>query len=244
MKAWKGFWAAVGFLTVLPVPRRWQATAAGDFGLATAWFPVVGALIGLLASGLAYLYYRYLPPAVAAVLTVGTLVFLQGGLHLDGLADTADGFLSCRGRERVLEIMKDSRIGTFGVAAIVFALALQGAAVASLGSGERLGAIFLAPFAGRCVMAPMLACLKPARPGGMGEMFSGGAAGALAALSLAALGLAAWLVAGGRGLVAVAALLAVLLGFVWECRRKIGGYTGDTLGAASEITETLALLLL
>jgi len=241
-----GFLSALAFLTVFPVPGKLPG-GVETMPKAVKWFPVVGALIGAFAAGVAFLAFRFCPAPVAAVLAVLALAVAQGGLHLDGLADTCDGFLSHRPRARVLEIMKDPHIGTFGVLGLVFILALQFAAVFSLPAERRLLAVLLAPALGRAAIAPMLALLPAARPGGLGEMFAPGgrSPGVTRAALCGALVFALPFVAFGP---CVGARVALGAGTVWclfaaICRTKIGGYTGDTLGGASELVETTVLLL-
>ncbi|HQJ31558.1 MAG TPA: adenosylcobinamide-GDP ribazoletransferase, partial [Syntrophales bacterium] len=115
----KALLAAFQFLTTIPLPGG-KGTGEGDIAGSLPFFPVVGLLIGMAAAAGDFVFSLLFPPGVAAVLTVLLLVLITGGLHLDGLADTADGIFSVRNRERMLEIMRDSRIGTMGVLAVVF----------------------------------------------------------------------------------------------------------------------------
>nr|VFK45015.1 MAG: adenosylcobinamide-GDP ribazoletransferase [Candidatus Kentron sp. TC] len=238
--------AALGFLTVMPLPTVCRHTERDLIG-SVAFFPLIGLFIGLSAAGMHLALEDIFPPPVLAVLLVGWLAIVHGGLHLDGLADTADGFLSHHGRERVLTIMRDSHIGAFGCLALGGILALKVAALVSLPDEYRIEAIFIAPLAGRCLMAPMLDLLPPARIDGLGNLFhrertirrvleSMGAMVILLAM--------AWFTVGFPGLFAVAIVVAVMILFAYWCKRRIAGITGDTLGAASEIAEMLVLLVL
>lgn len=234
----RAFLAALGFLTILPVTSDGK-----DLGRSVPWFPVVGLLIGGLIASLDYVIGRVFPPVVTSVLTVILLVAVSGGLHLDGLADMADGFLSSRPRERVLEIMKDSRIGTMGALAIVSVIALKIAALSSISPGMRFGSILLMPVAGRCAIVMTMAVIPYARPeGGLGSAFSGShRIGPL--ISLMILGVTGWLAMGRPGLIAVAlAVCAAAFMAAWSYR-KIGGYTGDVLGAVCEIAEIAPALV-
>jgi len=231
----KAFLAALGFLTVLPVPSDEKALRRS-----VPWFPVVGLLIGGLVAGLDFVLGRVFPPVVTSVLTVIALIGISGGLHLDGLADTADGFLSSRPGERVLEIMKDSRIGTMGTLAIVSVFALKTAALAGL--TQRFGAILLMPIAGRCTMVMMMAVIPYARPeGGLGSAFAGSPRiGPLIAIIV--LFAANWFVMGSIGTISAALpLIAAMFMAIWSYL-KIGGFTGDVLGATCEIAETVTAL--
>nr|VFJ93707.1 MAG: cobalamin-5'-phosphate synthase [Candidatus Kentron sp. H]VFJ94351.1 MAG: cobalamin-5'-phosphate synthase [Candidatus Kentron sp. H]VFK01157.1 MAG: cobalamin-5'-phosphate synthase [Candidatus Kentron sp. H] len=242
--------AALGFLTVIPLPKGCRHTKA-DLIRSVPFFPLVGFLIGLSAVGIAFVADGLFPPPVLAVLLVGWLAIVHGGLHLDGLADTADGFLSHHTRERVLDIMRDSRIGTFGCLAMGGGLTFKVAALASLPEEYRLQAILLAPLAARCMMVPMLDFLPPARLDGMGRVFYRCVyqdraswrsivefLGAMAVL----LG-AGWLFAGTVGLVVGVVVMTATALFGSWCRRRIGGRTGDTVGAAGEIVEVLVLMV-
>nr|VFJ47500.1 MAG: cobalamin-5'-phosphate synthase [Candidatus Kentron sp. FW] len=239
--------AALGFLTVMPLPTVCRHTKSDLLG-GVAFFPLVGLLIGLSAAGIYLAFQGIFPPLVLAVILVGWLAMVHGGLHLDGLADTADGFLSHHGKERVLEIMRDSHIGAFGCLAIGGILALKVAALASLPGEYHVQAIFLAPLAGRCIMVPMLGFVPAARTDGLGKLFSrdhshwksvGESTGAIAIL----LGVG-WFIAGLAGLFAGAAAAVAVVLFVYWCKRRIGGITGDTMGTANEIAETSVLLML
>ena len=142
--------AAIGFLSVAPVPSRWRGGKA-ELGRSLPYFPVVGLLFGVAAGLLARVLEYALPPAPAAVLLVIVLALLTGGLHVDGLADTADGFFSSRPKERILEIMRDSRTGAMGAAAVVCVLLLKCSALAALSPAGCVRAAFLMPLAGRCL---------------------------------------------------------------------------------------------
>nr|VFK25431.1 MAG: cobalamin-5'-phosphate synthase [Candidatus Kentron sp. MB]VFK29096.1 MAG: cobalamin-5'-phosphate synthase [Candidatus Kentron sp. MB]VFK74672.1 MAG: cobalamin-5'-phosphate synthase [Candidatus Kentron sp. MB] len=241
----KRFCAALGFLTILPLPAACRHTERDLIG-SVIFFPLIGLVIGLSAAGTCFLLEDHLPPLVLSVVLVGWLAMVHGGLHLDGLADTADGFLSHHGRERVLAIMRDSHIGAFGALAMMGILALKTAALASLSPDYRLEAMLLAPLAGRAILAPLL-LLPSARADGLGNLFyregtdwrvMGASLGGVAGLLVVA-GLAT-----GPGLAAVGTVIMAIALFAYWCWRRIGGVTGDTLGAASELAEALVLLVL
>ncbi len=239
------FAAALRFLTILPLPGRF-GTAEKDLTHAVPFFPLIGLLIGCIAAPTAELLFIFLAPLPAAVLTVMLLLAFSGGLHLDGLADTADGFFSARTRERMLEIMKDSSIGAMGAIALLLVLLLKTACLASLHE-QLLPAVLLMPLAGRTAILVLMALLPYPREQGLGRLFAlyfdsiAGGAAALAGLLLCAI--AAYVFAGTQGLAAIAVMLLLTLCFADLCQRKIGGATGDTLGAACELAETAVALL-
>lgn len=239
----KRFLAALQFLTVVPLP----AGASPDeraLGGSLPFFPVVGLLIGGAAAaadlGLGLLF----PTAVASVLTAILLIAASGALHIDGLADTADGLLSSRPRERMLAIMKDSRTGPMGVVAIVCVVALKVALLASVAGPWRFWVVLMLPLAGRCTLLLHLALLPYARPeGGLAAVFLRYRS-PRHALWAAAFMMAAGLVCGALpGLVAAAASLAAATLLAAYFRRRLGGLTGDTLGAACELTELVPALI-
>jgi len=234
-----GLLAAWRFLTVVPLPGS-RGTLPGDLAASLPYFPLVGLTVGLLLAVAAGPLLLVCPTPLAAVLFTALLAALSGALHLDGLADTADGFASARGREQVLAIMRDSRIGAMGVVALVLVLAFKAAALASL-SAERLpAALLLAPLAGRTAILIHLALLPYVRASGLASIFLAGPRRSAAGMGLVLLGLTA-LLAGWAALTALIAwgLALVLFGLV--CRRRIGGITGDTLGAVCELAETAVL---
>jgi len=238
----KRFLAAIRFLTLFPLPDNWgtdQRLLTGS----TPFFPLVGLLIGAIAAAGAFVLSMLLPPFLCAVFITFLLLVVSGGLHMDGVADCADGFFSSRPRQHVLEIMRDSRIGAMGVMAIVFIVLLKTAALASM-AGQRLWqGVFLAPVAGRVAILISMAMLPYARPeGGLGSLFYTGFSRVTALWGLIFLGICGWLVGGGAGILVWLTVIVAIGLFNWWCFRKIGGATGDTLGAACELAETVAIV--
>jgi len=162
---------------------------------------------------------------------------------MDGLADTADGFFSARTREKMLEIMRDSRIGTMGVLAILFAVGLKVAALSSLILPERMAVLILMPMAGRSAIVLMMTALPYARcDGGLASIFLVRRSWWVPVITMVLLFGAAWSLGQFMGLaVAAVAMVAACL-IMGYCSRKIGGFTGDTLGAVSELTEVALVL--
>lgn len=237
------FLAAFQFLTILPVRARFDEE---HFARAPFWFPVVGLTLGVLVASADALLTRVgFSPLLASILSIGLLAALSGGLHLDGLADTADGFLSARPRERALEIMRDSRIGAMGALALFFVLALKCAALSELQGGIRWRALVLAPVAGRAMQLAVMNSLPYARKeGGLASVFIRHKHPALFLWPAFWLLITAMLAHGpANGCVTATGIgMAVLSLSIWS-QRRIGGFTGDTLGATSEISEALVLLL-
>jgi len=239
---------AVTLLTVIPLPGAATTPPAPTrraAGAAMCWAPAVGLLLGAAAAGVLWLASRpaQTGPLLAAVLAVAALAGLTGGLHLDGLADLADGLGSRRRADGALEIMKKSDIGPFGVAALVLVLLIQVTALARAeAAGRGFVAVVVAAVAARLAMT--VACRRgvpAARDSGLGALVAGSVHPAVAAaLVLAALAAAAafgWIFAIGvaAGLLASVALTAVAV-------RRLGGITGDVLGAIAEVTAAACLL--
>jgi adenosylcobinamide-GDP ribazoletransferase len=239
----KGLLAATRFLTILPIPGSWGA-AEDDLARSVPFFPIVGLALGAASGGLAWAMSLAAPPLLSAVVLVVVLMAFSGCLHLDGLADTADGFLSSRSRERILEIMKDSRIGAMGVIAIVAVVLVKFAAVASLRPEDLWPAALLMPLAGRSAMVVHMAVLPYARPSGLATVFYRKRPRLAAIWSAAVLAAAAWFVLGPRGMAAWAACTVATLLLSAHAWRKIGGATGDTFGAVCEIIEAVPPLTL
>jgi adenosylcobinamide-GDP ribazoletransferase len=238
----RGLVTALRTLTILPVPGR----EAESFGSALPFFPLVGALLGAALWGLA-LACGQLPPAgwaegAAAAAVVGGIV-LTRGLHLDGLADWADGFGGGRDRESTLRIMKDPATGAFGVLAIAAVLILKFVAVARLATLGTALWLVAAAAVSRTVQVDLIVWLPYARAEGgkAGPFVRDARAGHLLLALLAAAAIAVG-VFGPLGAAALGAggLLGRLFG-LW-CRRRVGGVTGDLLGAASELVETALLV--
>lgn len=245
------FLAALSFLTVLPVGRNGLPVS----GSATLWaFPLVGALVGLLGGAVFWAsWHAGLPPSLSAIMAVAAQVMLTGGLHEDGLADVADG-LGGRTKEKRFDIMRDSRIGTFGVLALILGLSLRIGLIASLAdtaahAADILPALVVSMLVisgaiSRAALPTLMYCSSPAREDGLGQGF--GTPDGLrcwAAILFGAMA-AMLLVPFWQGTTAIlGALLIAASLHVWT-RRWIGGYTGDTLGAAQQLLEISVLFVL
>jgi adenosylcobinamide-GDP ribazoletransferase len=254
--------AAFGFLTRLPVPGRagagatmGEADLADDLGRSVVWFPLVGAALGGVSIALERLARGHLSPGLVAVALVAAAAALTGGLHLDGLADTFDAWGGGRGdRTRMLEIMRDSRIGAHGAVALFLVLAAKLFAMVDLVGRGVVWPLFAAPLLARWAVVPLMVFFRYARPAGLGAAFRapGGITRFAGASVVMGLGLA--LGAAGMGLsianlstcatfgAGAAAALGVALGLAARLDRRLGGLTGDVYGAAIELAELAVLV--
>jgi len=218
---------------------------SADLGASVPLFPVVGLVLGVLAAACAWVFWSFLPGTVAAVLLTTVLLAFSGGLHLDGLADTADGFFSARSRERILEIMRDSRIGAMGVLALVLLLLLKVSSLAVLDRGEAMRAALLLPLAGRCAIPVMMALLPYARSeGGLGTVFYNRRSRQAGVAAFVFLGVFSWFCFGVDFFLPLLFFVFILAALTSLCHKIIRGATGDTLGAACELSEAGAALAL
>lgn len=236
------FLTAVRFLTIIPVSWRAQDDSS-QFNKCLLFFPVVGALIGFVGYWTTYITLLFFPQPVAAVFALICLAFISGCLHLDGLADSADGLLSARPRETCLRIMKDSRTGAMGVIVVVCVMLAKYGALSSMAPEKLCLAVFFMPLAGRCAILFSMSRLQYAREeGGLGQLFysESSKTAALGALMLLLL-LLAFLSPSLLVFTLVAVLLVNLLFNRW-CRVQLGGATGDTLGAVCELTEMVVAI--
>ncbi|MBI3515021.1 MAG: adenosylcobinamide-GDP ribazoletransferase [Proteobacteria bacterium] len=235
--------AATAFLTRLPV-GNWVAVPAG-LTRALRAFPLVGGLIGLAGALVYWLATVFgLAPLAAALLAIGATVWLTGALHEDGLADCADGFGGGRNREAKLAIMRDSRIGSYGVLALAISVGLRAAALADLPPADAVAALVAAHAASRAAMPLLLALLEPARSDGLAASLGRPSDMVLAQAVILGVLLCALVTGPFAGIVALSFAALVLAGLETLARRQIGGYTGDVLGAAQQVTEVAILLAL
>ena len=234
---------ALGLLSRLPVPPADMERTA-----AAAWaYPVAGLILGALAALAGAIAHALgLPSPLTALIALGFLVLATGAMHEDGLADTADGLWGGWTRDRRLEIMKDSHIGTYGVVALVLSLAARWAALSLLyeaGGGIAAAALVTAAALSRAAMPLLMARLPHARAGGLSHSV-GPVPERTAWLALAIAALAALLLAGWSGLPAIFWALAAALAIGFLARSMIGGQTGDILGATQQVAEIAILFSL
>lgn len=233
---------AFGFLTTLPVPQLGEYDPKA-LGRSTAWFPLVGLVMGAIVAGVHYGLAFVFPLSVVAVLSTLLWIVLSGGLHLDGLGDSFDALICATTPERRLEILKDVHLGAYGVIGLVGAILLKAVLIFSLPKEHIFFAIPLAAATARWIL--VLAAQQPsARPGGLGDMTKQGLRKTdwipAAVLMIVLLGVSLYF---GRWQALIAVAVAHLLAFIvfWIARKKIGGLTGDIFGLSAELVE-LAIL--
>jgi adenosylcobinamide-GDP ribazoletransferase len=233
--------AAFTFLTRLPLPGADQVDGE-TLARSSLWFPVVGAVVGSVGGAVLVASARVWPPLVAAVLALLATVLLTGAFHEDALADAADGLGGGVTRERALAIMKDSRIGSYGAVALVLVLSGRIACLAAMEPMEGARALIGAHVLGRWSSLPLIRMLPYARTDGSARPFVGAVTGlrlvggTLLAAGLAGPALGARAVAAGLAAVAVTALATRYF------RARLGGITGDCLGATNQIVELITYL--
>lgn len=230
--------SAFQFLTILPFGRHGKFDAPKTI----AYFPVVGLFIGLIVSCGDFVFSSLWPMPIASLLDVLVLAIISGGLHLDGLGDTADGMLSHRGREQILDIMKDSRIGAMGLIAIFFALAIKWAGIQHITEGRFLYLLIIPSYARGSMMLGMK-FLQYGRPGaGIGTEFFSNKISFHSMVSV----LPPMIISIFLGMPSVwlnASFIAVVLFMLFYYKWKINCITGDMIGAMAETEEAILFLI-
>jgi adenosylcobinamide-GDP ribazoletransferase len=234
---WRRMALAFQFLTIAPVRVEGPVTD-DELRDSTRFFPLVGLALGATLAVAASVLLRGLPWPVVAGLVVGGMAVLTRGLHLDGLADVCDGFYAGRDRESALRIMKDPHIGSMGVIGLICVLGLKYVALLNIPPHRALWAVAAAPVVGRGAMVVACALGRYAREEGTGKVYIGrlGRDHMVLAIVLGAFGCTLL-----RNVVPAALAFALAAGwlmlFLRHCNRRLGGLTGDTLGALNETTE-------
>jgi len=230
------------FLTRIPVPGG-LAISHPSLAQASRFFPIIGALIGVIGAIVLTVFDQLgLPQDVSVLLAIAAMVMVTGGLHEDGLADTADGLGGGATKERSLEIMKDSRIGAFGVLALILAIGLKWAGLVGLSLGGAALAIFMGALISRGVLPLFMRYLPLAKKDGLSAdagqpEFDRTTISVVLTVLVAFIGLGFWLTI---GVAIVLALVSVAM-TVWV-KLKIGGQTGDVLGAFQQVSEISVIL--
>lgn len=232
--------SATALLSRLPLPNHTPS------GAASAWaWPLVGALLGALAAVVASLCLSVgLTPGVTAAATLAALALLTGALHEDGLADTADGLFGGWTKQRRLEIMKDSRIGSYGVLALLLVTLARWSALATIiGFGDHWSALIAAGALSRAPMALIMALLPNARGSGLAHA-TGTPAVTVAGIGAGVALAIALILTGGTALAMLALTAAASAALALSAQRRIGGQTGDILGAAQQVSDAACLAAL
>ncbi|MGP0088206.1 MAG: adenosylcobinamide-GDP ribazoletransferase [Steroidobacteraceae bacterium] len=234
---------AVSFLTIIPVIDRRRAsddTVAASF----AWFPIVGFVLGAALTAEDWILAHVFAQVIRSVLIIVSLTVVTGAVHLDGLADTADALGAGRDRERALDIIRDSRVGTFGASAIFFDLTLKILALSTLAGQRRYAALLMAPMLARWAMVLVAAGLPYLRSSGAGSTLLGNKSLGLRAVLVAIFTLVAMLMLGALRTTALAGAVAIAIVFAMRLfyRRWLGGVTGDLIGACGELVEIAVLV--
>jgi adenosylcobinamide-GDP ribazoletransferase len=243
------FFIGLQFLTRIRIVRQ-DNWSMEDFGRSVKYFPLIGAVLGSIYALVAYTLLDFLPQKgiffpqhIGVVLFLVLPILLTGGLHCDGFMDTMDGVFSGRSRDRMLEIMKDSRVGATGVTSFVLLLFLQWALLLDMYPSDKLiKALFIMPIISRLMMAVSITCFPYARPEGMGKAFAKFAGKG----SLALAGLFTLFCIVPFGYIGFLCLMAAI-GFTFFFARYVtgllGGLTGDVYGAVTALSESLVLFV-
>lgn len=241
------FFTALQFFSRLPIPG-WVGFDPAWLNQASRYFPLVGVVVALMTSAAYALAAWFLPAPVAVIISTGFGIYITGAFHEDGFADMCDGFGGGMTPERVLEIMKDSRIGAYGAIGTICMLALKLTTLAMLPPLATIGALLVAHPLSRLMATSLIWRLDYARAEGKAKplaqkMSSGEFAIAVltAALPVAAVLALRWL----PPVALIAGVAAAAIATFWLARkfvRRIGGYTGDCLGAVQQVTEVMFYL--
>lgn len=244
------FIAALRFLTTLRVPRRFTG-GVEDLSRTTAFFPVVGIIIGLILVGAYWLLIHILPRGVVSGILVVLGIVLSGGVHLEGFADTCDGIGGQKDQQARLRVMQDSRSGAFAIIGIAALLLVKYGTLYSLPHGAMMAALLVTPVVSRWTMVYAIFAYPYARPSGMGKIMKEGLgrgrfAAATAITTGAAIGFSGWAgvplfyLAGPLVMIGTWLVILVMAAYL---KRKLSGLTGDTYGAINEVAEVSALIM-
>jgi adenosylcobinamide-GDP ribazoletransferase len=234
---------AFQFLTIIPFPY-YPRCEKEDLGRSTAFFPVIGLVIGGLLAGCNWLISPWLARPLCDALLITMLALITGALHLDGLADVCDGLAARGGRERFLAVMKDSQVGAVGAVGLVLGILLKWQALAAVPMEFKWQALLLFPALARFGQVLTMVGAHHARQDGLGAAFVQGIGKTTLFLAFATVAAAGYYLLGRAGLMAlVAVFLCSGTGRLFF-QRKLGGLTGDTIGCISELNEILALVII
>jgi adenosylcobinamide-GDP ribazoletransferase len=233
--------AALRFLTIIPLPGR--KISPKEVGGSIAYFPLVGAIIGLILLGLNWLLSLVLPQALVNILLLVSLAIVSGGLHLDGFVDTCDGMVGHKTVPQRWRVMKDSRAGAFGIIGVCCLLLVKYVALNSVPALWLSLTLLLMPVLSRWAMVWAVFAYPYAKPSGLGRVFkqeassSGFLVATVIALAIAVMP------AQLAGLVIMFGVWIIVTAIAFYLKGRFGGLTGDTYGAINEIAEVLVLIL-
>jgi adenosylcobinamide-GDP ribazoletransferase len=230
---------AFSFLTILPVidqRRAAEATVSASF----TWFPLVGLILGASLCGVDWMLAFALGQVMRSVIVVLFLTIITGAVHLDGLADTSDALGAGSDGNRALEIMRDSRLGTFGAVAVFFDLTLKILALSTLSGSRRYEALIVAPMLARLAMVAIPYAMNYLRQAGAGSVLLGRPESLARTIVVGMLAMLLGVLIGGFRIVLIT--FAVVLATRWFYRRWLGGVTGDLIGAGGELVEIAVLI--
>ena len=237
------FFVGLLFLTRLPAPGGLHHSE-GRLARAARYFPLVGVLIGLIAGAVFAIADMALPSTIAAGLALTAGLFVTGALHEDGLADTCDGIGGALDPDEALEIMRDSRLGTYGAAGLIMSLGLRWLALAQFTGIDGMIALVVGHAVSRAMLPPVLTSGRYARTRGLASSVAGGVRGGEALVALLLAMILAMIAGPVAGLLAIAAAVVAAGAALMLVMRKLGGYTGDTLGAIQQVAEIAVLITL
>ena len=244
------FFAALQFLTIIPLPWRREVSPA-ELGRSTAYFPLIGLIMGLIMVGWRWLMGLFLPPAVANVLVIATLVLINGALHLDGLLDTFDGVAGHRSVEERWRAMRDSRAGGFGVIAVCCLLLVKYIALTNIPDAVLGKALVAMLVVSRWAMTYAIFAYPYARPDGLGKAFKEATRWPRFTVATIVTVVVAVFLFPIPGLTFPLSALLLLLGswivamtMAAYLKSKFGGLTGDTYGAINEVVEASVLIII
>ncbi|QAA34835.1 adenosylcobinamide-GDP ribazoletransferase [Clostridium manihotivorum] len=233
----------IQFMTRIPINLSLEVKRE-DFADAVRYFPIVGVIVGaldmLIYLGTSTFFHGVLP----SVFTILSHIIITGGLHLDGVSDTADGIFSGRNKERVLEIMKDSRVGTFGVLALIIIILLRFSALQDMPNINIYTALLVSPVISRSLATLLMYKRRYAREKeGLGDLFIGKISKTTLFLALF-IGIGVTLLAARlNGLIVIIVGVIFTLIFRTYIEKRLDGVTGDILGASIELNEVIALIV-
>lgn len=235
------YFVALQFLTIIPLPFAVKCEER-DLGKSMVFFPLVGLTLGAFLAAADFILTPIFPRPVVDLLLIVCLTAVTGALHLDGLADVCDGVAARGGRERFLEVMKDSRVGAVGVVGLTLGILLKYQALLQLPVAYKREVLLFFPMAARFSQVQLTVGARRARADGLGSTFIGGVGRRQFIIAGLITLAAAWLLLGVRGISCCIALFLFTWGVKAWFHRKLGGISGDIIGCVSELNEIVCLL--